>query len=277
MASKVYQQYRAIPREDYDQTLKIEGVKIGCYSPKRMKQLYPEKNYHIVGETKRKNKKDQTAALTVWRSRLKVSALEDNSKLLYRKAGYVCVGEDTYVVLLKLRFLFLIWFLGLGAGIGVVGTLLWLSLHKEPILLQPDHPLPSEDPYAETIPAEEDEPAGEAPQDGGGSVAMIYTLSVDVSLSSGKASIHFRNPSISNHDIALVLYVISGEEAYPIGQSGLVKAGNGLSTMDLDSTAAQLMPGVYTGKYKVLYYDPITGEKALVEPEITDLVVTVTE
>lgn len=269
--------YRHITREDYDQTIKLEGTKIQCYSKKQMDKLYPNDGYTVVGETKRKNKKTEIAVLNVWRSRFGVSKLGDNSRVFYREAGYVNVGQDQYVVLLRHRFAFLIWFFGLLLGVALAVLLLIAALRdKDPTIIDPDHPLPTEDPNAQTVPDEEHENKAES-EDGGGSVSMIYTLSVDLSLTTGEADIYFRNPGVSNHDIALVLYVVSGEEEYPVAQSGLVKAGSELKTMTVIEDAVQLSPGTYSGKYKVLYYDPLTGERAMVEPEITDLVITVSQ
>ena len=269
--------YRHITREDYDQTIKLEGTKIQCYSKDQMDKLYPNGEYILVGETKRKNKKTEIAALNVWRSRFSVSTPGDNSKIFYRKAGYVNVGQDQYVVLLKHRFAFLIWFFGLLLGVALAILLLIAALRdKDPTIIDPDHPLPTEDPNAQTVPDEGHEHKAES-ADGGGSVSMIYTLSVELQLSTGEADIYFRNPGVSNHDIALVLYVVSGEEEYPIAQSGLVKAGNELKKMTVLEDTVQLSAGTYSGKFKVLYYDPLTGEKAMVEPEITDLVITVSQ
>jgi hypothetical protein len=163
--------------------------------------------------------KEEIAALNVWRSKFIVSKLEDNSKVLYKKAGFVAVGPDQYVVLLKHRFAFLFWFLGLLLGLGVAAVLLWSALFSkpEPEIIDPDHPLPTEDINAETLPDEGDAVISE---EGGGSVSMIYTLSVNASLSSGTAQIDFRNPSVSNHDVAIVLYVISDGKEYPIFRNG---------------------------------------------------------
>ena len=246
-----------------------------------MDKLYPEDGYTILGETKQKNKKDEIAVLNVWRSKFIVSALEENSKILFRKAGFVCVGPDQYVVVLKNRFAFLFWLFGLLVGLGIAGLLLWtaMNINKDPEIIDPDHPLPTEDANADPIPEGEPGSIGDAivSPKGGGSVSMIYTLSAEVNLSTGDVTISFRNPTESNHDIKLVLYVVSGGEEYPIAQSGLLKAGNRLELLELIEDAAQLQSGTYSGKYKLYYYDAVTGEKALVEPEITDLVITVIE
>ena len=46
--------------------------------------------------------------------------------------------------------------------------------------------------------------------------------------------------------------------------------------MDMIEDSAILSEGVYNAVYKVLYYDALTGEKALVESTITDVALTVT-
>ena len=252
----------------------MEGTKIECYSKKMLDKLYPDGGYTLLGETKRKNKKEQTAVMAVWRSKFIVSELDSNNTKIYGRKGYVWVDQDTFVVVLQNRFAFLFWLLGILAGLGLAGLLLWGALRpNEPQLIDPDHPLPTEDPYSESIPDETGEKVES--EEGGGFVSMIYTLNAEVDLSEQTAKIYFRNPGESNHDIKLILYAISEGEEYPLAESGLIKAGSGLEKMDLLEGAVKLKAGMYAGKYKLYYYDAKTGEKALVEPEIADLVITV--
>ena len=75
--------------------------------------------------------------------------------------------------------------------------------------------------------------------------------------------------------MVLELYVISGSDDIKIAKSGRIQAGYGLYQMSLLEDAAELSEGVYRGKYKVIYYNPDTGERALVESDITDLQITV--
>lgn len=263
---------------DCDKTIKVEGIKIRCYSKKKMDELYKdETQYTLVGEIKRKNKKEPISELSLLRSRFPVSALDSNNTTLYKKAGYIKVGPSHYVAILKHRFAFLFWLFGLLGGIGCM-TLVLLALLQnlnKPTVIDPDHPLPTEDSNAQTIPVDEDEDEKVVSQDGGGSVSMVYTLEAQVSLSSGEIQIYFRNPSASNHDVAIDLYIISGDQQIPIAQSGLIQAGYGLEKLTL-LESVNLSQGVYEGKYVVHFYNPETGERALVEPEITDLTVTVT-
>ena len=119
-----------------------------------------------------------------------------------------------------------------------------------------------------------DETQKESP-DGGGSVSMIYTLSAKITLSTGEINIHFKNPKVSNHSVAMQFYILSGGEEYLVAESGLIPAGNGLYTLKMLDTAPTLSEGTYEGMYRVMYYDPITGVRAHVQSEITDVVVSV--
>ena len=72
------------------------------------------------------------------------------------------------------------------------------------------------------------------------------------------------------------LYLVSGDREILMARSGLIEPGFELHRLDLDSEAVSLSEGVYTGLYKLQCYDPETGERALVAPEITGVTVTVT-
>ena len=155
--TKQLRSYRQEYCVDYDKTIKVEGTKIKCYSKKMMEKLYEdEKEYTILGEFKNKNKKDPNGYLTVLHSRFAVCDLGEHNSTLYAIAGYVKVGEDQYVVILKHRFAFLIWFFGLLGGMIGMGAVLMaiISALDKPVVIDPDHPLPTEDPNVSTLPSE---------------------------------------------------------------------------------------------------------------------------
>lgn len=113
--------------------------------------------------------------------------------------------------------------------------------------------------------------------EGGGAVSMTYERSVAISLSDQTARVMFQNPSKSVNDMVLQLMVVStdGTETV-IAQSGTLQPGYKLEKMDLIKGVAELSEGTYNGKFNVLYYDPDTGEKAIVNGNIEDIVITVT-
>lgn len=268
-------------KQDYDEKYKIDKEnKVFCYSKKQLKKLHPNEDYTIIGEAKKNNKKDQIATLVFDDTTLIVSELDENSKIIYSRSKFVCVGENQYIVLLENRIPFIFILFGLLLGILLTYTLLFnieglikfLTGNNIPVV-NPDHPLPDIDPVVEFLENDNSEKAES--EDGGGSVSMIYTLESELSLSTGKVDMYFANPNASNHDVAIELYITSNGQEILIAQSGLVPMGSSLSQLTMLEDSAILQEGVYSGLYKVIFYNPQTGERALVESTITDLTVTV--
>ncbi|MBE5934525.1 MAG: hypothetical protein E7262_01870 [Lachnospiraceae bacterium] len=121
--------------------------------------------------------------------------------------------------------------------------------------------------------APEDEENGESMGDegeekldqpkGGGAVSLTYTKDVVIDLSENKVSLLFGNPSRSNQ--GMVLQVIIQDKV--IVQSGTLKPGIQVKELELTGNA-KLQPGIYEGKFNVLYYDMDSGNKAVVNTEI---------
>ena len=275
--------YRVILKDNYDEKYKIDSNhKVFCYSKKQLNKLHPNNDYVVIGEAKKNNKKDEIGKLSVSGTELIISKLGENSRIIYSAIKYVCVGNNTYVVLLENRIPFILILLTLLAGIMIVGGLLM----KEPetpdvpvdpdddevVVIIPDHPLPDIDNLLQKV--EGDDSQKVESEEGGGSVSMIYTLSANITLSSGEIDMHFVNPNASNHDVVIELYILSNNKEYIVARSGRIPAGNKLSKMNKIEGSATLQEGVYSGLYKVIFYNPQTGERALVESAITDLEVT---
>lgn len=145
-----------------------------------------------------------------------------------------------------------------------VGVTVWALFFRDTSpALAPDYAPRQEEANAEPIGDETDEKL-EA-EEGGGAVSLSYSDQVSISLSGGTASLFFANPTKSTQDMVLQL-VIQDEV---IVQSGLLKPGNQVTALELlDGEAEKLSAGGYDGKFAVLYYDPDTGEKAVVNTEI---------
>jgi hypothetical protein len=156
-------------------------------------------------------------------------------------------------------------------GIMIALFLLWKVLFQSVPVVDPDHPLPDEDTYMEKM---EDDDTEKVHNDGG-AVSMIYTLAADLSLSKEQATIYFKNPNASNHDVMIHLCIVEDEKLIPVAKSGLLKAGYALNKMDMLEETVRLKKGNYDAAYVVYYYDPLTGEKALVESTIEDVTLRV--
>lgn len=285
-------QFQYTLRNDYDKRVRIEGENILCYSAARLKAVHPEldpKQLHEArsySEAEKKPQKDgspsryqqQTVGeMQIGAKNVGVSAPATNSSFLYKKVGYVCLEDGSCMALCVSRVPFLVIVSALAALLVAVLILLFSMLggKEPPDVIEPDHPLPPIDEDIVPDTGEEgDETQKESPE-GGGSVSMIYNLSAKITLSTGEIKIHFKNPKVSNHSVAMAFYIVSGGEEYLVAESGLIPAGNGLYTLTLSEDAPTLTEGTYAGLYRVSYYDPVTGVRAHVQSDITNVVVAV--
>lgn len=109
----------------------------------------------------------------------------------------------------------------------------------------------------------------ESPE-GGGSVSITYSTEVNVSLANSNVSVYFENPAQSNQNMVLQVILTQNEtEKYLVSQSETLEAGYLLRTMTLDeSIKSMLGEGSYKGLLNILYFNPETGEKAVVNTNI---------
>ena len=108
----------------------------------------------------------------------------------------------------------------------------------------------------------------------GGAVSISYTEDISISREKGVAWLHYVNPASSRNSVALQLVLVDseGREAV-VGQSGLLQPGTMLEELTLDDAGCQ--PGSYGGKYILTFYDPESGEKAILNTVLDGLKVTV--
>ena len=128
--------------------------------------------------------------------------------------------------------------------------------------LTPDYAPKVED-HAQPIPG--DTAAGNEAQPGSGSVSITYSNQVNIRLGERTAKLLFANPGRSNQDMVLQLVI----QDQVILQSGRIVPGNQVKKLDVPpEAAAMLMPGGYEGIFLIHFYDPTSGEKAIVTTEI---------
>lgn len=153
-----------------------------------------------------------------------------------------------------------------------IGVTVWALFFRDTgPALAPDYAPQEEEQLAQTIPNDDDEKMDQP--EGGGSVSLSYSRDVTIDLSDELAGLYFANPGKSNQDI--VLQIVVQDEV--IVQSGTLKPGNQVTSLALlDGAAKMLAAGGYEGKFVVLYYDPVSAEKAVVNTEIP-VTITVSE
>ena len=129
--------------------------------------------------------------------------------------------------------------------------------------LSPDYAPVNEEKYAEDI---GDDGADKLKQTkGGGAVSLTYSTNVDINLDRKQATLFFANPSKSNQDMVLQIVV----HDVVVAQSGTISPGKQVGKLDLlRSGARKLQAGGYDGKFVVLYYQPDTHEKTIVNTDI---------
>lgn len=126
------------------------------------------------------------------------------------------------------------------------------------------------EPNAQVI-ENDDSPKLEAPS-GGGAISLQYEDKVTIDLSDKKAYLNYSNPSKSTQDIVLEIVI----KDQTIAKSGLIKPGYQVTELPLSNGAENLLSeGVYNedAVFKILSYDPGSGEKAMVD---TKMEITVT-
>ena len=152
--------------------------------------------------------------------------------------------------------------------VGALCVTMWALFFREPsendkTILAPDYAPQKQEQNAETIPDD----AGEKMEnpEGGGAVSLTYSNEVTIDISDKAASLYFANPGKSNQDMVIQIVI----QDTVILQSGTLKPGNQVKLLNLlEGAEKMLQPGGYEGKFIVLYYDPISGEKSMVNTEI---------
>lgn len=141
------------------------------------------------------------------------------------------------------------------------------------VVLEPDYAqLPTETNAVEI--GDKDDEKLEAPQ-GGGSVALVYSDQVTLDLAAGTVGLYYQNPSRSTQNVVVQVVVNgSGDDKYLLAQSGVLEPGYMVTSLELNKdSGVTLSAGGYSGSLKLLFYDPETGERAIVD---TDIPITIT-
>lgn len=165
----------------------------------------------------------------------------------------------------KKRFFFWWWILLLLILLISVGVIVWalfLRAPKTDNTLAPDYAPRQVEQHAQRY---GEETSKLEQTDGGGAVTLEYTTDVSINLSEKKVYFSVANPYQSNQSM-LVQIKIKDEV---IAESGTLQPGYKLSELDItEQKAKMLSEGVYDGQILIWYYQPDTGERAVVNTAI---------
>lgn len=148
--------------------------------------------------------------------------------------------------------------------IGIVlcmGVTIWALFFRDggkPI--SPDYPPQGTEANQKPLEGDESEKM-ESPQ-GGGSINVTYNVNATVDLSEGTVSLLYANPQASNQDVAILIMI----DDLVVAKSDLISPGNGVDTLTLDEYAKdKLSVGGYDAELVIRAYNPVSGEKAMVD------------
>lgn len=102
---------------------------------------------------------------------------------------------------------------------------------------------------------------------GGGAVSLSYSNIVAVSLKTNKLKLYFKNPSKSNQDMVIQVFINKNGKETLIAKSNRLPAGYIIKSLDLESNV-KLTKGGYNGLFKVYYYNSDTDERAVLDTNI---------
>lgn len=262
---------KAINKQNYNKSVKINHRDVMAYDRKMLDELYPNNTYILVGETFEDNKKEQIDTIVLSQKELIVSKYGKNSKLLYKRAGYLLVGKNEFLVILQSRLPFIILLFGIILIGLIAGFIGYKTLTHGPIIA-PDYPLPPEDTSASDIKNDSSTIRDTSHKN---RAAIKVAREVTISLDAKKVEFIYQNFNASNKNAVVTLCILKDGNEYAIARSGLVKAGKEIKMMDLLPDAIKLSNGVYNGRIKIDFYDEITGEKAATSTDFDDVEVSV--
>lgn len=254
---------------DYNHKEKLKKEDIFCYSKNQLKKLYSNGNYKIVGEIKGDLADENDPDYLLYRNhKYKIKPYGTASKIIYGRKRFISVGNDEYVVLLNNKIIFIILLLIIAI---LIGLLLTFILKFGINLI---NPVPSIDPNLNKIEGDTSEKIES--ESGGGSVSIAYSLDANLSLASSEIAMTLGNPNESNHQMIAELYIENGGNDVCIAKSGLINPGYQLNVMKFNHKV-QLTNGLYSGYYYLKFYNPDTGELALLESKIENVVISVSD
>jgi hypothetical protein len=234
------------PRKNYGARYQSGGHQIKCYTKKQMKSLYPDGAYKVVAEHAAGSRQQPTGVLDSGKRR-PVYAYRSHSRLLYREYGYVVVGEDSYVVLLKNalapRAAILAACVAVIAGAAFLA--LALTRPKEAASL-PEEPVAA---AGKQLELEEGAVAWEGvkTQNTGGvvpGIAIPGYKSITVEANKKDVKVNFQNPEGNPCYFEISLILADGTELY---KSKMIEPGKGLYEITLNQPLA---PGEYDAMIK---------------------------
>lgn len=155
--------------------------------------------------------------------------------------------------------------------VAAIAVAVWAIFFREDIILTPDYAPPKKEENAEKIEGDDDTKL-DAPE-GGGAVQIVCEREITLDKSEKAAKFYFANPQKSTQQMVIQIVI----QDTIIAQSGTLDPGYRIRFLNLlPDMEKMLAVGGYDAQVIILCYDPVTGEKSMVQQAI-EVVVTVQE
>ena len=143
-------------------------------------------------------------------------------------------------------------------------TVCTLLSNKDKEILAPDYAKPELEENAEPF-GEQTIEKYEKPEQGGGTVDIIYEENITIDLPENKIYLMYGNPKVSNHDMIIQIII----KDMVVAESGMIQSGNRVTELSIkDGIKSRLTSGQYNGEIRAYFYDCVSAEKAQVDVKI---------
>lgn len=153
--------------------------------------------------------------------------------------------------------------------LGLIIVLSWRVGTPAPVVvLEPDYPKVDNEENLIPMPGTDGEKL-EASKNGG-AVAISYSDNVIYDRAAGQLTLAYGNPSVSTQSVILQVIVFGPDGSeYLVAESGVVPPGYRVETLKAaEKQSVSFSEGVYSGIFRLLFYNAETGERAIVNTEI---------
>ena len=264
--------YNVVEVQNYDRKIKIDGVEYSCFSPSTFKDIRQNNICTIFGEVKNNNKKKNIAKIKHNEITTDIVNLKEYNRLFYYEAGYVMIGQNEYVALLKSRIPFLL--LILLAISAIMSFAVLFSHPSTPTPTNPTESIPPVETSQQKMPEQTTSPRSDIPE-GGGHMVLEYSLNATYDISNNEVLLNFKNPLDSSHDLSIDVCVIHDGVEYLIASSNRIQPGYKINSLNYAAKPGLLQANSrYDAIFKLYYYDSATGEKMIIDSVIKNVILT---
>lgn len=232
LAKETMPLYIGEDKKRYGAKYQLGDLSLVCYSKKQVNALYPKEDYNTAAEYAPGSDKSPAGILDYNETELKLSKYKSHSRVFYSEKGFVSVGEDSFVVLLKNMVALRVIASVLCIAVIVAGALLAVNLigSKESIAVEDEIIAAAGTEENALLDLEEGavDWEGAKPRDTGGvraGIAIPGYKSITIDAGKTDVKVNLQNPDGNPCYFIISLVLDDGTELY---KSKMIEPGKGL-------------------------------------------------